>query len=152
MTPIDAAHAVREAPRAMRPGKLVVALIGWALAASAGLCQDKGWVVVHYDPHMEVWVRRPVGAEAPSGTVWVRAQYSPRQRLDGFKFASERYLAQVDCGQGTINRLQWQQFFGPKFDGKTRPALINSGVAWAIVPDSVDDWVAKAVCAGAPPR
>ena len=136
----------------MRPGKFVVALIGCALAASAALCQDKGWVVVHYDPHVEVWVRRPIGAEAPRGTIWVQAQYSPRQRLNGFKFASERYLAQVDCGQGTINRLQWQQFFGPKFDGKTRPALINSGVAWAIVPDSVDDWVAKAVCTETPPR
>ncbi len=136
----------------MKPVKLVVVLVGWALAAGAGVCQDKGWVVVHYDPHMEVWVRRPVGAESPSGTVWVQAQYSPRQRQNGFKYASERYLAQVDCGLGKINRMQWQQFFGPKFDGKSRQALINSGVAWVIVPDSVDDWVAKAVCAEAPPR
>jgi hypothetical protein len=136
----------------MRPGKLFVALIGWALAASPGLGQDKGWVVVHYDPHMEVWVRPPVGAAARPGSIWVQAQYSPRQRLNGFKYASERYLAQVDCGQGTINRLQWQQFFGPHFDGKSRPALINSGVAWAIVPDSVDDWVAKAVCGETPKR
>lgn len=137
----------------MRPVKLVVALVGWALTAGAALCQESGWTVVHYDPHMEVWIRRPAGAESPPGVVWVQAQYSPRQAMNGFKYASERYLAQVDCIQGKINRAQWRQFRGPQYDGKAREALLNSGVAWVIVPDSVDDWIAKAVCAGvAPPN
>ncbi len=134
----------------MRPAKLVVALISWALVAGAGLCQDKGWVVVHYDPHLEVWVRRPVGAESPPGTIWVRTQYAKRQRDNGFKYASERFLAQVDCRQGRINRLQWEQFKGAVLDGESREALSNSGIAWVIVPDSVDDWVAKAACGEAP--
>ena len=132
--------------------KLLVALVGWALTAGAALCQAPGWTVVHYDPHVEVWIRRAEGAESPPSSVWVEAQYSPRQTLNGFKYASERYLAEVDCTQGTINRAQWRQFQGQQYSGKTREALINSGVAWAIVPDSVDDWIAKVVCAGAPAR
>jgi len=130
----------------MRSGKLLVALIGWALTAGAALGQDPGWTVVHYDPHMEIWVRRPIGEPLTPGSIWVQAQYSPRLKMDGFKYASERYLAQVDCDQGRINRLQWRQFWGPKFDGKSHQALNNSGVAWLIVPDTVDDWIAKAAC------
>ena len=132
----------------MSPAKLAIAVAGWALTAGAALCQDAGWSVLHEDPHMQVWVRRPVGAEAPPFSMWVQARYRPKLRMDGFRYASERYLAQVDCLQGKINRLQWQQFHGPKFDGKARQTVSNSGVAWTIVPGSVDDWIGKAVCVG----
>jgi hypothetical protein len=110
------------------------------------MAQDHAWAVLHTDASVIVSAHRPIGAAAPAGQLWVKTDYAQRAKLNGFKYFSERYLAQVNCDQGVINRVEWELFAGPGLTGKSRVYAPKDGAAWAIAPDTVDDWVAKAAC------
>ncbi len=131
---------------------LAITVIVSALVAQAGACQDNGWTVVHTDANQVITVRPPVGELAAAGTLWVHGEYTARPKFKGFKYASEQYVAEVNCEAGMINRTDWKIYAKPKLQGRARESTINFGIAWRIVPDTVDEWIAQAACAQPPAK
>ena len=135
----------------MKRAPFVIALLGSVLAASAAPCQDNGWTVLTQDARTVISVRPPLPGGI-AGQIWVHAEYTPPARLDGFRYASERYLAQVDCDNSRIVRLEWRLFARPGLTGRARLMLVNDGLPLLIVPGTVDEWVAEAACPKPPPH
>jgi hypothetical protein len=131
----------------MSLGRIAAAALAVTLIAGAARAGEDSWSVLHADSEVTVSAHRPVGAAPPAGQLWVRAEYARRQKLHGFAFLSETYLAQVYCDTGTIIRTEWQLFSRPGLTGKVHAYAPRDLMAWTIQPDTVDDWVAKAACA-----
>jgi hypothetical protein len=131
----------------MNRSRIAAAILASVITAGGACADDEAWVVLHSDNQATVSAHRPIGSEPPSGQLWVKADYARRQKLHGFAYASERYLAQVYCENGTIIRTNWQLFAKPGLAGKSRDYVPKDAMAWTIAPDTVDDWVARAACA-----